>query len=169
MVYLRLQPYTQSTVVNRSCPKLALKYFGPYKVLDKIGEAAYRLELPRGSQVHPVFHVSQLKGHVPDHTPVFINFPKPLDLSIPGIIPEAVLDRRLVKKGNNSHLQVLIKWDTVPPSSATWEDYDVLKARYPAAPAWGQAGSSGAGTVSTAVLTMGVNQERRRNQVMKKA
>lgn len=71
MVYLRLQPYAQSSVVNRPCPKLALKYFGPYKILDKIGEATYILELPGGSMLHPLFHVSQLKGHVPDHTPVF--------------------------------------------------------------------------------------------------
>jgi hypothetical protein len=148
MVYLRLQPYAQSTVVNRPCRKLALKYFGPYKILEKIGGAAYRLELPRGSQVHPVFHVSQLKNHVPDHTPVFNTLPVPIDLSAPGVGPEEILDRRLVKKGNASHLQILVKWTKFPAASATWEDYEVLKARFPSAPAWGHAGSSGAGTVS---------------------
>ena len=45
-VYLRLQPYAQSSKVNRPCPKLALQYFGPFKILEKIGNAAYRLELP---------------------------------------------------------------------------------------------------------------------------
>ena len=149
MVYLRLQPYAQSTVVNRPCHKLALKYFGPYKVLDKVGNAAYRLELPRGSQVHPVFHVSQLKGHVPDHTPVFTSLPVPMDLSVPGVVPEEILDRLLVKKKNTAHLQILVKWAPLPAASATWEDYDILKLKFPRAPVWVQAGSSGEGTVSS--------------------
>lgn len=141
-------------MVNRPCPKLALEYFGPFKILDKIGSAAYRLELPRGSMVHPVFHVSQLKAHIPDHTPVFTTLPVPLDLSVPGVLPEEILDRRLVKKGNASHLQVLVKWTTIPASSATWEDYQVLKDRFLAAPAWGHAGSSGGGIVSPEVVAM---------------
>ncbi|XP_073358271.1 uncharacterized protein [Aegilops tauschii subsp. strangulata] len=149
-VYLKLQPYAQSSVVNRPCPKLALKFFGRFKILEKVGFAAYKLELPKGSQVHPIFHVSQLKSHVPDHTPVFTVLPKPLDLSVPGVTPEEILDRRLVKKGNAAHLQVLIKWSNVPVEAATWEDYEVLKVKFPDAPAWGHAGSQGEGNVSEA-------------------
>jgi hypothetical protein len=42
--------------------KLALRFIGPFKILEKRGEIAYQLELPSQlSNVHDIFHVSQLK------------------------------------------------------------------------------------------------------------
>jgi hypothetical protein len=118
-VLLKLQPYTQSSVVNRPCPKLVLKYFGPYTILERIGEAAYMLELPSTAQVHPVFHVSQLKQYTPDHTPVFAELPSVPQLDLAEFEPEHVLDRRLTKKGNTTVTDVLIKWSSLPDKFAT--------------------------------------------------
>lgn len=65
MVFMKLQLYVHASVTPRSNKKLSFKYYGPFKVLEHIGEVAYRLELPEACKIHPVLHVSQLKKQVP--------------------------------------------------------------------------------------------------------
>lgn len=45
-VYLKLQPYKQITARNYPTHKLSPKFFGPNKIIEKIGSVAYRLQLP---------------------------------------------------------------------------------------------------------------------------
>jgi hypothetical protein len=144
-VLLKLQPYTQSLVASRPFPKLSYNYFGPYTVMERIGQVAYKLELPSDGLIHPVFHISQLKPYRPNYTPVFSTLPMLTDLQSSTAQPLQVLDCRLVKKGNTAIPQVLLSWIGLPATSTTWEDYYVVKQRFPNALAWGQASSLAGG------------------------
>lgn len=57
----KLQPYRQTTVSKKGNQKLSAKYYSPYKIVQKIGKVAFKLELPPGAKIHHTFHVSQLK------------------------------------------------------------------------------------------------------------
>lgn len=52
MVYVRLQPFRQSSLKQRKAEKLQPRFFRLYKVLRRLGEVAYELELPEGSSIH---------------------------------------------------------------------------------------------------------------------
>jgi hypothetical protein len=45
-VFLRLQPYKQTSLKAEQCQKLAPKFYGPYTVLKHVGQVAYQLSLP---------------------------------------------------------------------------------------------------------------------------
>ena len=57
-VYLKLQPYVQASLAQRANQKLAFKFFGPFQVIARVGDVAYKLKLSEDLAIHPVFHVS---------------------------------------------------------------------------------------------------------------
>ncbi|KAI0497203.1 hypothetical protein KFK09_020425 [Dendrobium nobile] len=66
-VFLKQQPYRQKIFANRRNEKLSLRYFGPYEILDKIGEVTYRSKLPPSATIHQLFHVSELKKAIGEY------------------------------------------------------------------------------------------------------
>jgi hypothetical protein len=61
LVFIKLQPYIQISIAPRANHKLLFKFYGPFRVLKRISEVAYELQLPEGTTIHLVFHVSQLR------------------------------------------------------------------------------------------------------------
>src|SRR5436190_23534185 len=49
--------------------KLDFKRLGPFRIVEKVSEVNYQLELPKKSRLHPVFHVSLLEP-APNNVPI---------------------------------------------------------------------------------------------------
>nr|GEW51010.1 reverse transcriptase [Tanacetum cinerariifolium] len=89
--------------------------------VEKIGKVAYRLDLPVGSRIHPVFHVSLLRPSQGDPIPSTFPLPDKFIDEIPVLQPEEILDRRTIHKHGVPNHQVLVKWKGRDLSESTWE------------------------------------------------
>ncbi|KAL0553594.1 hypothetical protein IC582_007494 [Cucumis melo] len=82
-VFLKLSPWRGVIRFERK-GKLSRRYIGPYQITERVGPAAYRLELPiELARIHDVFHVSMLRKYIPDPSHVLQEQPVELkeDLS----------------------------------------------------------------------------------------
>ena len=60
-VFVRLQPYKQSSLKIYKKHKLAPKFYAPYQIRKRIGQVSCALNIPNKGIIHNVFHVSCLK------------------------------------------------------------------------------------------------------------
>nr|GEV99242.1 Ty3/gypsy retrotransposon protein [Tanacetum cinerariifolium] len=126
MVYLSLRIYRQSSVAKRDVQKLSKRYFGPFKVLERIGKVAYRLELPPGSRIHPTFHVYLLRSSHGNPNPSNLPLPMTYVDDIPVLEPKSILDHRINKRNGSTIQQVLVKWMGRDITESTWENQDEI-------------------------------------------
>uniref|UniRef100_A0ACD5U710 Uncharacterized protein n=1 Tax=Avena sativa TaxID=4498 RepID=A0ACD5U710_AVESA len=147
-VFIKLQPYVQSSVARRANHKLAFKYFGPYNIIRAINLVAYEVGLPPEAKIHSVFHVSQLRKVLRPGTSVTTIPPATTD--VPSL-PVNILARRWRRNSNGRREQVQVQWSDPATMDITWEDKEEIHQRFPSAAAWGQATTQGGGDVSPPV------------------
>ncbi|GJX92856.1 putative reverse transcriptase domain-containing protein [Tanacetum coccineum] len=113
--------------------KLNPRYVGPFKLLEKVGAVAYKLELPQElTRVHNTFHVSNLKKCYVD---------KPLAVLLDGLHiddklqfveePVEIMDRE-VKRLRQSRVPIVkVRWNSRRGPEFTWEREDQFRKKYP--------------------------------------
>ena len=127
LVYLRLQPYRQSSLKQKGAEKLKPRFYGPYRVIRRIGQVAYELELPQGSRIHNIFHVSCLKKALGQHVTVTGELPPTDDEGHLVLQPEAIIDTRERQLRSRKIREFLVRWKNLPDEDATWEDEKILQ------------------------------------------
>jgi hypothetical protein len=113
--------------------KLRPRFIGPFEILDRIGNVAYRLALPpRLSTVHNVFHVSMLRKYVhdPEHVINYDTLEVQKDLTYEEA-PMEIIERKVHALRNKEVALVKIRWKNHGIEEATWEKEDEIKTKYP--------------------------------------
>jgi hypothetical protein len=113
--------------------KLAPRYIDLFQILERCGKVVYRLELPEQlSDVHNVFHVSQLKKclRVPDQIADIEGVKLEPDLTYYEY-PIRILDQKDHVTRSRTTKWYKIHWDQHSEEEATWESEDYLMENFP--------------------------------------
>ena len=118
---------TQNLRMKGTPSKLRRRFAGPFKIIQRVGNQAYKLQLPDSWRIHNVFHVSLLKRWIAQHYRTAEATAQPeldLDLDQPKEfeVEKIIRKRRVLKRnGRLSHYEYLTMWTGYPIEEATWE------------------------------------------------
>jgi hypothetical protein len=109
--------------------KLSARYTGPFKILQAVGPAAYKLAIPEEwtrNRVHPVFHVSLLKKYNTKSSEFSRRPEQGQDIvEIEADEKEYEVDRIIGQRiTKDKQVQYLVTWKGYDDSEATWESVD---------------------------------------------
>jgi hypothetical protein len=131
-VYLKVSPM-RGLCHFKVRGKLTPRFIGPLKILEKRGELACQLELPpQLSDVHDVFHISQLKKclRVPEEKLPMEYLNAKEDLSYQEY-PVKILETSERVTRNKRVKMCKVQWRHHTEEEATWEREEELKAEFP--------------------------------------
>ncbi|KAK6149098.1 hypothetical protein DH2020_016623 [Rehmannia glutinosa] len=132
-VFLRLSP-RKGLINPKKGGKLSPRYVGPYKILQRIGKLAYRLELPAPyAGMHDVFHMSRLKKYQPDPEHIITRDTPPLmeNLSY-SERPIRIIDQQVRQLRKREIPMVKVVWQNHNrDEDATWEMEEDMRNQYP--------------------------------------
>jgi len=132
MVFLKVSPW-KGVIRFQRRGKLNPRFIGPFRVIERIGPVAYRLELPPElDRIHNVFHVSLLRKYMPDPSHVLQAPPVELssDLSFE-VQPVEILDRQVRALRHKSIPMVKVLWRSARVEEITWETEHFMRQHYP--------------------------------------
>ena len=131
MVFLRISPW-KGVLRFWKRGKLSPRYIGPYRIVERIGEVAYRLELPSDrDRIHDVFHVSMLRKYIQDPSHVLTEQPVEIKENLTyEEEPVQILDRREQVLRNKTIPLVKVLWRSHTVEEATWELEEQMKRHY---------------------------------------
>jgi hypothetical protein len=113
--------------------KLAPHYIGPFLILEKCGNVAYKLDLPSSlAGVHDIFHMSQLKKCMRTIMDVVLPEVAPLkaDLKYPEH-PVKILEQKDLVTRCKTMKFFKVQWSNHTEEEATWESEDFLRSHQP--------------------------------------
>ena len=132
MVFLRVAPW-RGVLRFRQRGKLAPRYIGPYRIVERIGAVAYRLDLPpEMERIHSVFHVSMLRRYMPD--PSHVLEPPPVELAEDLSFttqPVAIVGSSVRLLRHRQIPLVRVVWRSGRFEEESWETEESMRRQYP--------------------------------------